>query len=163
MIIANILKIIKLEEQQTCFNEKHIGGDDFPHLLQGKVGSKIRTSKWSALFLGTKRVSHSNEGNGAGATLGKFNNRDSNEWFCQMFTNVKIRKQKFQDLKNLKCCLELQKRISDVYKSLIKTSIRYYFYLTQQRAYFNYHLHAYMHFYLVALKFVPPNACVENY
>ena len=33
MIITNILKSINLEEQLTYFNEKHIGGDDFPHLL----------------------------------------------------------------------------------------------------------------------------------
>ena len=33
MIITNILKTISLEEQQTHFKEKHIGGDDFPRLL----------------------------------------------------------------------------------------------------------------------------------
>ena len=62
---------------------------------------------------------------------------DSNERFWQMFTKVKIRKQKLEYLKNLKYCLELQKRILNVYKSWIKTNIKYYFYLTQQYAYFN--------------------------
>ena len=33
MIIINILKTINLEEKKTYFNEKHIGGDDFPYLL----------------------------------------------------------------------------------------------------------------------------------
>ena len=33
MIITNILKTINLEKQYSYFNEKHIGGDDFPHLL----------------------------------------------------------------------------------------------------------------------------------
>ena len=61
-----------------------------------------------------KRVSHSNEEPGVGAAFGKFDSCDSNERFWQMFTNVKIRKQKFEDLKNRKCCLELQKRILNV-------------------------------------------------
>ena len=33
MIITNILKTISLEEQQTHFKEKYIGGDYFPRLL----------------------------------------------------------------------------------------------------------------------------------
>ena len=52
-------------------------------------------------------MSHSNEGPGVGEALGKSENSDSNERFWQMLTNVKIRKQKFEDLKNLKCCLKL--------------------------------------------------------
>ena len=52
-------------------------------------------------------MSHSNEGSGLGAAIGKIDSSDSNERFGQMFTNIKIRKQKFEDLKNLKCCLEL--------------------------------------------------------
>ena len=56
-------------------------------------------------FLAMKRVSHSNEGPGVGAALGKLNSSDSNERFWQMFTNVEIRKQKLEDLKSLKCCL----------------------------------------------------------
>ena len=70
MIIINILKTIKLEEQETYFNEKHIGGDDFPYLLYSKVGCKIRTGKWSVIFLRVKQVTHSNEGPGAGSALG---------------------------------------------------------------------------------------------
>ena len=46
--------------------------------------------KWSAVFLGAKRVSHSTEGPGVGVALGKFDSSDSNE----MFTNAKIRKTK---------------------------------------------------------------------
>ena len=57
--------------------------------------------------MGMKRVSHSNEGPRVVAAFGKFNSSDSNERFWQMFTNIKIRKQKFEDLENLKCCLEL--------------------------------------------------------
>ena len=53
------------------------------------------------------QVSHSNEGPGVGAALGKFDSSDTNEKFWQILTNVKITKQKFEDLKNLKCCLEL--------------------------------------------------------
>ena len=52
-------------------------------------------------------MSHSNEGPGVGAALGKFDSSDTNEKFWQILTNVKITKQKFEDLKNLKCCLEL--------------------------------------------------------
>ena len=52
-------------------------------------------------------MSHSNEGHGVAVALGKFYSSDSNEKFWQMSSNVKIRKQKFEDLKNLKCCLEL--------------------------------------------------------
>ena len=44
-------------------------------------------------------MSHSNEGPGAGAAIGKFDSSDSNEGFWQMFTNVKIRKQKCEDLR----------------------------------------------------------------
>ena len=47
-------------------------------------------------------MSHSNEGAGVGAALGKFDSSDSNERFWQIITNVKIGKQKFEDLKNLK-------------------------------------------------------------
>ena len=47
-------------------------------------------------------MSHSNEGAGVGAALGKFGSSDSNERFWQIITNVKIGKQKFEDLKNLK-------------------------------------------------------------
>ena len=54
-------------------------------------------------------VSYSNEGSEVGAHLGKFDISDSNERFWQRFRNVKIRKQKSEDLKNLKCCLELRK------------------------------------------------------
>ena len=46
-------------------------------------------------------MSHSNEGLAVGAALGKFDSSDSNERFRQMFTNVKIRKQKIEHLKNL--------------------------------------------------------------
>ena len=56
----------------------------------------------SALFLGTKRVSHSNEEPGVAKVLGKFDSSDSNERFCQMLRNIKISKQKFENLKNLK-------------------------------------------------------------
>ena len=52
-------------------------------------------------------MSHSNERPGVGESPGKFESSDSNERFWQMFTNMKIRKQKFDDLKNLKCCSEL--------------------------------------------------------
>ena len=52
-------------------------------------------------------MSNSNEGPGLGAALEKIDSSDSNERFWQMFTNVKVRKQKCEDLKNLKCCLEL--------------------------------------------------------
>ena len=62
-------------------------------------------------------MSHSNERPGLSAALGKFDSNNSNKRFWQMFTNVKIRKQKIGDLKNLKCCLELWKRIFNVYKS----------------------------------------------
>ena len=62
-------------------------------------------------------MSHSNEGPGLSPALGKFDSSDSNERFWQLFTNVKIRKQKIGDLKNLKCCLELNKRMLNVYKS----------------------------------------------
>ena len=50
---------------------------------------------------------HSNERPEIGESLGKFERSDSNERFWQMFTNMKIRKQKFDDLKNLKLCSEL--------------------------------------------------------
>ena len=75
--------------------------------FRAKHGAKYGLEKWSILFLAMKRVSHSNEGPGVGTALRKFNSSDSNERFWQMFTNVEIRKQKFEDLKNLKCCLEL--------------------------------------------------------
>ena len=39
--------------------------------------------------------------------LEKIDSSDSNERFWQMLPNVEIWKQKFEDLKNLKCYLEL--------------------------------------------------------
>ena len=62
MMITNMLSTKNLQEQKTYFNEKHTEGNDFPHdLIQSKVDCEIKTCKWFALFLGTKRVSHSNE------------------------------------------------------------------------------------------------------
>ena len=52
-------------------------------------------------------MKHSNEGHEVRAALGKFDRNDSNERLWQMFTNVKIREKKIENLKNLKCCLEL--------------------------------------------------------
>ena len=52
-------------------------------------------------------MSHSNEGPGVGAALEKFDSSDSYKRFWQMLTILKIRKEKFEDLKNLKCCLEM--------------------------------------------------------
>ena len=49
---------------------------------------------------------HSNERPKIGESLGKFESSDLNKRFWQMFTNMKIRKQKLDDLKNLKCCSE---------------------------------------------------------
>ena len=62
----------------------------------------MRTWKWSTVFLGAKRVSHSAEGSVVGAALGKFDSSDSNERFWQIFTNVKITKTKIWRLKELK-------------------------------------------------------------
>ena len=50
---------------------------------------------------------HSNERPEIGESLGKFERSDSNERFWQMFTNMKIRKQKFDDLKNFKWLLSV--------------------------------------------------------
>ena len=47
------------------------------------------------------------KGLGVRAAVGKFDSSDSNERFSQMFTIVKIKNQKFEDMKNLKYCLEL--------------------------------------------------------
>lgn len=47
---------------------------------------------------------YSNEG--PGGALGKFEISDSNERFRQMLTYVKIRKQKLEDMKNLRSRLE---------------------------------------------------------
>ena len=44
------------------------------------------------------------------ASTDTFESRDSNERFWQIFTKVKIKKKKYEDLKYLKCCLDLQKR-----------------------------------------------------
>ena len=85
-----------------------------------------------------KRVSHSTEGLGVEAALGKFDSSDSNERFWQMFTKVKIRKTKIWELEELKILFGVvEERILNIYKSQIKTSIKYYFYLAQQYAFFN--------------------------
>ena len=51
-----------------------------------------------------------------------------------------------------------EERMVDIYKSYIKTNIKYFFYLNQRYAW----LLAPTNFYLVALRILPPNACVEN-
>ena len=85
-----------------------------------------------------KRVSRSTEGLGVGTALGKFDSCDSNERFWQMFTKVKIRKTKIWELEELKILFGVvEERILNIYKSQIKTSIKYYFYLAQQYAFFN--------------------------
>ena len=84
MIITNVLKTINLGEEQTYFNEEgieYIGGDNFPHLLQGQAGCEIKTLKWSSVFLAAKRTSHSTDKPGVSATLGKLESSDSNESF----------------------------------------------------------------------------------
>ena len=43
--------------------------------------SEIKTRKWSAAFLGVKRVSHSIEEPRVGAALRKFESSDSNKRF----------------------------------------------------------------------------------
>ena len=58
-------------------------------------------------------------------------------------TSFRLGKQKYEDLKNLKCCLDLSKRKFYVFMKayldlyLVKTNIKYYFYLAQQHACFN--------------------------
>ena len=70
--------------------------------------------KWSAIFLGAKRVSHSTEGPGVGVALGKFDSSDSNE----MFTNAKIRKTKIWGLKELKMLFRVvDERTLNIHKS----------------------------------------------
>ena len=86
MIITNIPKTINLEGQWIYVNQKHIGGNNFPHLLKSKTGCEIWIWKWSPAFLGAKRVSHSSEGRAAPR---KFDCSDSSERFC---TNVCKRK-----------------------------------------------------------------------
>ena len=55
----------------------------------------------------------------------------------------RLGKQKYEDLKNLKCCLDLSMREIYVFIKanlclyLVKTNIKHYFYLAQQYAYFN--------------------------
>ena len=66
-------------------------------------------------------MNHSNEGPGLGEALRKFDCSDSNERFWHMFKNVKIRKEKFEDLKNLKLfrvveenfkCIKVKKKLT---------------------------------------------------
>ena len=68
-------------------------------LEQSRVRKK--NLKMVHTYSGNETVSHSNEGLAVGAALGKFDSSDSNERFRQMFTNVKIGKQKIEHLKNL--------------------------------------------------------------
>ena len=49
-------------------------------------------------------MSHSTEGPRVGAALGKFDSSGLNERFWQ---TQRLEKQKFEDLKNLKCSLDL--------------------------------------------------------
>ena len=84
MIIANVFKMINLGGEQTYFNEErmgYVGGDNFPHLLQGQAGCEINTLKWSSVFWGVKRTSHSTDKLGVSAALGKLESSDSNESF----------------------------------------------------------------------------------
>ena len=78
-------------------------------------------------------MSHSIEGPGVGAALGKYDSSDSNERFWQMFTNIKIKKTTIWGIEELKMLFrDVEERILNIYKNQIKTNIKYYFYLTQQ-------------------------------
>ena len=80
--------------------------------------SEIRTWKWSAAFLGVKRVSHSIEEPSVGAALRKFDSSDSNKRFWQRFTNVKIRKTKIWGLEELKMFSRFaEERTLNIYQS----------------------------------------------
>ena len=56
-------------------------------------------------------MSHSTEGPGLGATLAKFDKSESNEWFWQMYTNVKIRKTKIWGLQELEILFRVVEEI----------------------------------------------------